>query len=663
MSRFPGTFPVRSSGTLTVPQRTTESRSQRLKRASAVAGTAAATIRSAAATRAMPLTAPIVQRPAGSRLIKSRAVFTKVLIANRGEIAIRVMRACEEMGIATVAVYSEIDRDAPHVRRADEAYLLGPAPAAESYLVVDKIIEVCKESGAEAVPPGYGFLAENANFARKLDEAGIKFIGPPADAIDAMGSKTRARELMKDAGVPIVPGTTDPVDTVEDARKIIDDSIGYPVAIKAAGGGGGKGFRVALDESELEKAFEGAAREGEKFFSDATVYIERYLPDPRHVEVQVLADEHGNVIHLGERDCSVQRRHQKVIEESPAPAVDDELRERIGKIGTEAAKAVGYRSAGTIEGLLQDGEYFFLEMNTRVQVEHCVTEMVTGIDIVKEQLRIAAGEELSVKQDDVRFFGHAIECRINAEDASKNFAPAPGTVTSYLEPSGPGVRMDSAVEAGLEISPMYDPMVAKMIVWDIDREQATARAIRALKEMEVGGVKTLIPFHIGLLGTEQWAKGETCRDLMEDKEWLKQFAFEKPPAPAEDEDEEEKVERSYAVEVSGRKFDVKVIGAAPVGAAAPANGAGPAKKAPKRAKRAGGAGGGGGDTLASPLQGSILKVAVEKGADVDEGALICVIEAMKMENEITAHKAGKVEELNVSEGGSISTGDTIAVIK
>ena len=297
-------------------------------------------------------------------------MFTKVLIANRGEIAIRVMRACEELGVSTVAVYSEIDRDAPHVRRADEAYLLGPAPASESYLVVDKILEVAKESGAEAVHPGYGFLAENANFARKCDEAGIKFIGPPAEAIDAMGSKTRARELMKDAGVPIVPGTTDPVDTVDDARKIIDESIGYPVAIKAAGGGGGKGFRVALEESELEKAFEGAAREGEKFFSDATVYIERYLPDPRHVEVQVLADEHDNVIHLFERDCSVQRRHQKLIEESPAPAVDPELREKIGKIGTDAARAVGYRSAGTIEGLLQDGEYFFLEMNTRVQVEH-----------------------------------------------------------------------------------------------------------------------------------------------------------------------------------------------------------------------------------------------------------------------------------------------------
>ena len=318
-------------------------------------------------------------------------MFDKVLVANRGEIAVRVMRTLEELGVASVAVYSEPDRDAPHVRRAEEAYLLGPGPAAESYLRIDKILEVAGEAGAEAIHPGYGFLAENAAFARACEDAGIVFVGPPADAIDAMGSKTKARELMRNAGVPIVPGTTDPVETVEDARRLIDESIGYPVAVKAAGGGGGKGFRVAESEDGLEEAFEGAAREGEKFFSDPTVYIERYLPDPRHVEVQILADGEGNVIHLFERDCSVQRRHQKLIEESPAPAVDPELRERIGQIGTEAARAVGYRSAGTIEGLLQDGEYFFLEMNTRVQVEHCVTEMVTGIDIVREQLKIAAG--------------------------------------------------------------------------------------------------------------------------------------------------------------------------------------------------------------------------------------------------------------------------------
>src|SRR5919205_4222140 len=322
-------------------------------------------------------------------------MFSKVLVANRGEIAVRVMRTLEELGIGTVAIYSEPDRSAPHVRRADEAYLLGPGPANESYLVVEKIIDAAKKSGAEAIHPGYGFLAENAAFARACDEAGIKFIGPPAEAIDAMGSKTRAREIMKEAGVPIVPGTPDPVESVEDAKKIIDESIGYPVAIKAAGGGGGKGFRVAPDESQLKDAFEGAAREGEKFFSDATVYIERYLPDPRHVEVQILADEHDNVIHLGERDCSVQRRHQKLIEESPAPAVDPELRERIGKIAVDAADAVGYHSAGTVEGLLADGEYFFLEMNTRVQVEHCVTEEVTGVDIVREQILIAAGEPLS----------------------------------------------------------------------------------------------------------------------------------------------------------------------------------------------------------------------------------------------------------------------------
>ncbi|HEX8067584.1 MAG TPA: acetyl-CoA carboxylase biotin carboxylase subunit [Thermoleophilaceae bacterium] len=598
-------------------------------------------------------------------------MFSKVLVANRGEIAIRVMRALEELGIGTVAVYSEADRDALHVRRAGEAYLLGPGAPTESYLVVEKIVDVAQRAGVEAIHPGYGFLAENAAFARACEEAGIVFVGPPADAIDAMGSKTRARELMKDAGVPIVPGTTDPVETVEDAARVIDESVGYPVAIKAAGGGGGKGFRVAESADELEKAFEGAAREGEKFFSDPTVYVERYLPDPRHVEVQVLADSHGNVIHLGERDCSVQRRHQKLIEESPAPAVDEELRERIGKIGTEAARAVGYRSAGTIEGLLQDGEYFFLEMNTRVQVEHCVTELTTGVDIVREQLRIAAGEELSLTQDDVRLSGHAIECRINAENAAKNFAPAPGRIASYREPAGPGVRVDSGVEAGSEITPLYDPMIAKLIVWDVDRESATRRMIRALREFELEGVKSLIPFHVALLGTEQWARGETCRDLTSDKKWLKEHAA--PPeaaAPAPPaEDGEGQVERSYAVEVSGRRFDVKVIGAAGVNGSeaappAPAAAAGPARKAPRRRERAGGSGGGGpAGTLVSPMQGTVLRVAVEKGADVEAGALVCVIEAMKMENEITAPTAGKVEELNVSEGGSIASGDTIAVIK
>jgi acetyl-CoA/propionyl-CoA carboxylase biotin carboxyl carrier protein len=586
-------------------------------------------------------------------------MFDKVLVANRGEIAVRVMRTLEELGVAGVAVYSEPDRDAPHVRRAEEAYLLGPGPAPESYLRIDKILEVAAEAGAEAIHPGYGFLAENAAFARACEEAGIVFIGPPADAIDAMGSKTKARELMRDAGVPIVPGTTDPVETVEDARQLIEESIGYPVAIKAAGGGGGKGFRVAESEDSLEEAFEGAAREGEKFFSDPTVYIERYLPDPRHVEVQILADSEGNVIHLFERDCSVQRRHQKLIEESPAPAVDPELRERIGQIGTEAARAVGYRSAGTIEGLLQDGEYFFLEMNTRVQVEHCVTEMVTGIDIVREQVKVAAGEPLAYKQEDVVLRGHAIECRINAEDASKNFAPAPGTVGSYREPAGPFVRVDSGAEEGYEILPLYDPMIAKLIVWDVDREASTRRMLRALGEYEIGDVKTLIPFHRALLATDQWKNGETCRDLVADKSWLKELAFApaETGARAEGEQGEEKVERDYAVEVSGRKFEVKVIGAA-LGP----NGAAPAKKAPRRGRKSGGGAGAPGE-LVSPIQGTVLRVAVEQGAEVEEGALICVVEAMKMENEITAPTAGTVEQLGVSEGGSVTTGDTIAVIQ
>jgi acetyl-CoA/propionyl-CoA/long-chain acyl-CoA carboxylase, biotin carboxylase, biotin carboxyl carrier protein len=585
-------------------------------------------------------------------------VFEKVLIANRGEIAIRVARTLKEMGIGSVAVYSEIDRDAPHVREADEAFLIGPATPAESYLNILKIIDTAKEAGAEAIHPGYGFLAENADFARACAEAGIVFIGPPAEAIEAMGSKTRAREIMAEAGVPIVPGATEPAADLEAARAQAEDA-GYPVACKAAGGGGGKGFRVAMTADDLQDAYEGAAREGEKFFSDSRVYVERYLEDPRHVEVQVLADTHGNVIHLGERDCSLQRRHQKVIEEAPGPQVDEEMRERIGKIATEAAAAVGYRGAGTVEGMQVGDEYFFLEMNTRVQVEHCVTEMVTGVDIVREQMLVAAGEPLTVAQEDVELRGHAIECRINAEAAHKNFAPAPGAIASYREPAGPGVRVDSGVEAGSEVTPMYDPMVAKLIVWDVDREHATRRMLRALAEYEVGGLTTLIPFHEAILATEQWAKGETCRDLMEDKQWLKTTApaaAEAPQAP----EGAEIVARDYKVEVSGKLFDVKVIGeAATGGAAATGNG----KRPPKRERKAGGAASASSEALPSPLQGTVLKVAVEQGAAVEEGDLICVIEAMKMENEIAAHRSGKVTSLNVAQGAAVSSGDVLAVIE
>jgi acetyl-CoA/propionyl-CoA carboxylase biotin carboxyl carrier protein len=588
-------------------------------------------------------------------------VFQKVLIANRGEIAIRVARTLREMGIGSVAVYSEIDRDAPHVREADEAFLIGPAVPAESYLNIPKIIETAKEAGAEAIHPGYGFLAENADMARACAEAGITWIGPPPEAIEAMGSKTRAREIMEQAGVPIVPGSTEVAKDLDEARKQAEDA-GYPVACKAAGGGGGKGFRVAMTPEELQDAYEGASREGDKFFSDPRVYVERYLEDPRHVEVQVLADSHGNVIHLGERDCSLQRRHQKVVEEAPGPHVDEEMRERIGKIATDAAAAVGYRGAGTIEGMQVGDEYFFLEMNTRVQVEHCVTEMVTGIDIVREQILVAAGEQLSISQEDVELNGWAIECRINAEAAHKNFTPAPGPIGgSYREPSGPGVRVDSGVEAGSEVTPMYDPMVAKLIAWDVDREKATRRMLRALGEYDSGGLTTLIPFHEAILATEQWARGETCRDLMEDKEWLKTTAPAEATPPEPGKDGAETVTRDYKVEVSGKLFDVKVIGEALAGAAAPSAGGG--KKPPKRERRSGGGPSASSDALPSPLQGTVLKVAVEQGAEVSEGDLICVIEAMKMENEITAHRSGKVEELNIAEGAAVGSGDTLAVIK
>ncbi|HEX5225045.1 MAG TPA: acetyl-CoA carboxylase biotin carboxylase subunit [Solirubrobacteraceae bacterium] len=601
-------------------------------------------------------------------------MFSTVLIANRGEIAVRIARALQEMGIVSVAVYSELDAGAPHVRRADEAYNLGDGPAADNYLHVEKILDVARRAGAEAIHPGYGFLAENAPFAAACEEAGIVFIGPPASAIEAMGSKTRARELMAAAGVPIVPGTTEPVASAADALRIAEAEIGFPVAVKAAGGGGGKGFRVALGADELEGAFEGSSREGEKFFSDPTVYLERYLHDPRHVEVQVLADRHGNVIHLGERDCSIQRRHQKVIEESPAPewVVDPQIRARIGEIGVNAAKAVDYVGAGTIEGLFAthadepgEPEYFFLEMNTRVQVEHCVTEMTTGVDIVKEGIRAAAGEELSYAQEDIELRGHAIECRITAEDASKNFAPAPGRIGRYREPTGPGVRVDSGVQENGEVSPMYDPMVAKLIVWDSNREEATKRMLRALDEYEIEGLKTLIPFHKALLATEDWARGSTCRALLEDKAWLKALAQPQQAPPADD--EEPKVEQTYAVEVSGKRFDVRVVGPAFGGAAAAgSNGsAAPAgRAAPKRSQRSGASSSAGGaDTLPSPLQGNMWKVLVKQGDTVEEGQLLCIIEAMKMENEITAHKAGTIVELPVTEGEPIQAGAPIATIK
>ena len=583
------------------------------------------------------------------------ATFSKILVANRGEIAVRVCRTLRELGIATVAVYSEADRGSLHVAAADEAYLIGPGPAAESYLDQQRLLETAARAGAEAVHPGYGFLAENPRFARACGAAGLVWIGPPAEAIEVMGSKTAAREAMKAAGVPIVPGTTAPVDSVEDVLRL-GAEIGWPIAIKAAAGGGGKGLRVVAGPDEAERAFESARREGEAYFSDPAVYIERYLEDPRHVEVQILADAHGNVIHLGERDCTIQRRHQKLVEETPSPAVDAELRERIGRLGVDAATAVGYRSAGTIEGLLdRDGNYFFLEMNTRIQVEHTVTELVTGLDLVREQVLIAAGEPLSLRQDDIRLTGHAIECRINAEDPSNGFLPSPGRIASYREPAGPGVRVDSGVTAGSEVVGLYDPLIAKVVVHGVDREHARRRMLRALGEYQIGGVTTLLGFHQALLEHACFVEAKTCHGVVESKELAERAEqlshLQTTVAASPDGKLRERVAR---VELDGRLFEVTALIPEPPFA----------ELARRRRERiAGGAHHGAAkDAVVTPMQGTVLAVEVAEGDEVRAGQVICVVEAMKMENEIAAHRDGVITDLSVAPGQAVTTGQVVCVV-
>jgi acetyl-CoA/propionyl-CoA carboxylase biotin carboxyl carrier protein len=578
-------------------------------------------------------------------------VFTKVLVANRGEIAIRVCRTLREMGIASVAVYSEADRDTPFVDYADEAYLIGPGPSPQSYLRGDVIIDVAGRAGADAVHPGFGFLAENPDFARACADAGLVFIGPPPEAMEAMASKTSARELMAAAGVPIVPGGTDPVDTIADARRIASE-IGYPVAIKAAAGGGGKGIRVVRAEGELEAALESSRREGKTYFADDTVYLERYLDDPRHVEMQVLADSHGNVIHLGERDCSIQRRHQKLIEETPSPAVSPELRERIGAIAVSAARAVGYTGAGTIEGLLAaDGSWYFLEMNTRLQVEHTVTEMVTGLDLVREQVWIASGRPLGWTQDQVRLYGHAIQCRINAEDAAAGFVPTPGRITTYHEPSGPGVRVDSGVAAGTDVSGLYDPMFAKLVVWDEDRELARRRMARALDEYEIGGITTLLPLHRAVMRHPEFAAGGTLREFVEGGGFAREY-----PVPGTGYSADGAVPltevRHHVAEVDGKRFDVAVEVPEHPGRERLR-----ARRAALAARDA--AGHHEVDVVRSPMQGTVLRVGVASGDHVSAGQVLVVIEAMKMENEVVAHHAGEVDEVDVAEGDQVTSGQTL----
>jgi acetyl-CoA/propionyl-CoA carboxylase biotin carboxyl carrier protein len=576
--------------------------------------------------------------------------FRKVLVANRGEIAVRVFRSLRELGIGAVGVYSEADRGSLHVALADEAYLLGPGAPAESYLHQERVLDAARKAGADAIHPGYGFLAENASFARAVEAAGLIWIGPPPEAIEAMGSKVTARRLMQEAGVPVIPGTSEAVESVE-AVLALGEEHGWPLAIKASAGGGGKGLKVVRSSEEAERALASARREGESYFADATVYVERFLKDPRHVEVQVLADAHGAVVHLGERDCTIQRRHQKLVEETPSPAVGPELRERIGAIAVEAARAVGYRGAGTIEGLLdRDGNYFFLEMNTRIQVEHTVTELVTGTDLVREQVLVAAGEPLSFAQEDVRFFGHAIECRINAEDPAAGFLPTPGTITAYREPAGPGVRVDSGVVEGSEVIGLYDPLVAKLVVLDTDRERARQRMLRALGEFRIEGVTTLVGFHKALLAHPCFVAGETCFGLVES---IAEGVRAEPAAvsalgPARVR------EQAVSLELDGRRFEVTLLRPEPPHA----------ELARRRRDRTGGGGrhSASREAVVSPMQGTVLAVEVGDGDEVREGQVICVVEAMKMENEITAHRPGRVTGLTVAAGEPVTTGQVICVV-
>jgi acetyl-CoA/propionyl-CoA carboxylase biotin carboxyl carrier protein len=581
--------------------------------------------------------------------------FTKVLVANRGEIAIRMCRTLRELEIVSVAVYSEADRGSLHVTVADEAYLVGPGTPAESYLNQERILDAATRAGAEAVHPGYGFLAENPGFARAVEAAGLTWIGPPPEAMELMGSKVAARETMRAAGVPIIPGTTEPVESADEARRL-GHELGWPIAIKASAGGGGKGLKVVGSPDEVERAFEAARREGQAYFSDAAVYVERYLEDPRHVEVQVLADAYGAVIHLGERDCTIQRRHQKLVEETPSPAVDQELRAEIGRIAVEAARAVGYRSAGTIEGLLsREGEYFFLEMNTRLQVEHTVTELVTGLDLVREQVLIAAGKPLWLTQDEVRLNGHAIECRINAEDPSTGFLPSPGRITTYREPSGPGVRVDSGVTSGSEVVGLYDPLVAKLCTHAIDRDHARRRMLRALGEYEIGGVKTLVGFHRALLEHPCFSAGETCRGVTESKELAERAEQLSHMTTSVAAGSDGRVrERSIQAEVEGRRFEVKVLTPEPPYA----------ELARRRRDRDAQQGhhGAARDAIVTPMQGTVLAVEVSDGDEVRAGQVVCVVEAMKMENEITSPRAGTVSGLSVEPGQAVTTGQVICLV-
>ena len=575
----------------------------------------------------------------------------KVLVANRGEIAVRVIRTCRELGLPVVAVYSDADRDALHVELGDEAHRLGPAPSSESYLNVPAIIEAARSAGATLVHPGYGFLAENAGFARAVAEAGMTFVGPPPEAMEMMGDKAAARRAAERVGVPIVPGTPDPVD-VEEAHEAAG-RIGFPIAVKAAFGGGGKGMRVVHGAGELGDALERAAREAGAYFGRPEVYLERYVERAHHVEAQILADTRGNVSFLGERDCSLQRRYQKLVEESPSPVVDAELRARIGEAALALAKEAGYQNAGTVEFIVDDdGGFYFLEVNARLQVEHPVTEMCTGLDLVALQLAVAMGEKVEVSPSPR---GHAIECRINAEDPYRDFLPGPGLITAMREPTGPFVRVDAGFAPGKRVPESYDSLIAKLVVWGNDREGARRRMLRALAEYAVAGVPTTVPFHRWVLDTPEFREGRHFTKFVEqalaDTE-LPHFEQPKIEAPTASSDGRQARASEIVVEVQGRRVPVRVFDPSARTAPPP----------PELSGRGGGAHGAG-DIITAPMQGTILQVLVEPGQEVTAGQVVLILEAMKMENHIAASRDGAIADLPVSAGQVVETGQTLAVIE
>ena len=588
-------------------------------------------------------------------------MLTKILIANRGEIAVRVIRAARDLGIKTVAVYSELDRDALHVRRADEAYALGGQTAAESYLNTEAILRAIEDSGADGVHPGYGFFSENADFARAIAAKGVTFIGPPPEAIDEMGDKVSSRRAAQRGGAPIVPGTTEFAKSADEILAFGAEH-GYPLVIKAAYGGGGRGMKVVMSADEVQAAMESAKRESKAFFGRDEIYIERYLTWPRHVEVQIVGDQHGDVVWISTRDCSAQRRHQKLIEEAPAVNLGPGVEAAMGEAAIKAAKAVGYYNAGTVEFIYQDGEFFFLEMNTRLQVEHPVTEAITGIDLVEWQIRVASGEPLPMTQEQVAacIRGHGIEVRINAENpAGGKFLPSPGTLTKMVAPNGFGLRFDAGYQTGDTISQYYDNLIGKLIVWGKDRPTAIARTIRALEELVVEGVATTIPADIAILSHPDFQAMEHSTKWVEERLDLSDVEPPRPPEPADDQ-APELVQRTTTVEVNGKRFEVKMwvpdAPAVAVGGAAKV-----ARKAPRSSTGSGAAAVGSGN-VEVPMQGTIVKVLVELGQAVEVGQAVVVLEAMKMENQIAADKAGTVKEIKVKAGDTVGAGDVVVVI-